>query len=154
MSTPAKRARENKKARKKQDKAERRRQKREEGPGEIELTTAEEVTGPMRSIEEVMREMQSGGGPSSARSAAAIPVKLFVGGLSYDTNDESLRKAFEEFGEVLEAVVINDRDTGQSRGFGFVTMADRKDGPKAIKAMDGADLDGRTIAVNVASGRR
>ena len=58
------------------------------------------------------------------------------------------------FGEVSDAVVIEDRDTGRSRGFGFVTMADRKDASKAIDAMDGSELDGRTIVVNVATERR
>lgn len=152
MSTPAKRARESKKARKKQEKAQRRWEKREQGAGDIPLTTAEEVVGPMRSIDEVMRSMQEG--PSSARSAAPIPTKLFVGGISYDTDRDGLRAAFEEFGEVLDAVVVTDRDTGQSRGFGFVTMADHKDAARAIKALDGSELDGRGIAVNVANERR
>ncbi|MBJ81213.1 MAG: RNA-binding protein [Myxococcales bacterium] len=76
--------------------------------------------------------------------------KLFVGGLSWDTGDAELLKAFEEFGEVQEAKVINDRETGRSRGFGFVTISDDGAGTKAMEAMNGAELDGRTITVNEA----
>jgi len=77
--------------------------------------------------------------------------KLFVGGLSWNTDDAGLRQAFEAHGTVTEAKVINDRDTGRSRGFGFVTMADG--GDDAIAAMDGTQLDGRAIRVNEAQER-
>ncbi len=80
--------------------------------------------------------------------------KLFVGGLSWDTNDESLRSAFDRFGEVLEAKVITDRDTGRSRGFGFVTMSDATVAQTAMREMDGTMLDGRAIRVNEAQDRR
>lgn len=76
--------------------------------------------------------------------------KLFVGGLSWDTHDEGLRSAFEKFGEVTEAKVISDRETGRSRGFGFVTFQDDNSARKAIQEMDGKDLDGRNIKVNEA----
>ena len=76
--------------------------------------------------------------------------KLFVGGLSWNTDDEGLRQAFERFGEVDEARVITDRETGRSRGFGFVTLQDSEAAMSAISAMDGTDLDGRTIKVNEA----
>jgi len=76
--------------------------------------------------------------------------KLFVGGLSWDTNDSSLADAFQAFGSVVEAKVISDRDTGRSRGFGFVTYDAPADAQKAIAEMDGATLDGRTIRVNEA----
>jgi cold-inducible RNA-binding protein len=76
--------------------------------------------------------------------------KLFVGSLSWDTNDAGLREAFAAHGEVEEAVVINDRDTGRSRGFGFVTFADDSAADKAVAAMNGTELDGRTIRVDVA----
>jgi cold-inducible RNA-binding protein len=72
-------------------------------------------------------------------------VKLFVGGLSWDTDADSLRAAFEEFGSVSEAVVVQDRETGRSRGFGFVTYGNDEEGKAAMKAMNGATLDGRTI---------
>ncbi len=79
--------------------------------------------------------------------------KLFVGSLSWDTDDHGLRNAFEEFGEVTDAKVITDRETGRSRGFGFVTFASSDDAKNAISAMDGQKLDGRAIAVNVARER-
>jgi len=76
--------------------------------------------------------------------------KLFVGGLSWDTNDEGLREAFSKFGSVIEAKVVTDRETGRSRGFGFVGFQDPADGATAQQAMDGASLDGRSIRVNAA----
>lgn len=79
--------------------------------------------------------------------------KLFVGSLSFSTDDHGLRSAFEEFGEVTDAKVISDRDTGRSRGFGFVTFADAAAADAAIEGMDGASLDGRTINVNEAKER-
>lgn len=79
--------------------------------------------------------------------------KLFVGGLSWDTNDESLRAAFEKFGAIGEAIVIADRETGRSRGFGFVTFEGAESAQAAIAEMNGAVLDGRTINVNEAQER-
>jgi len=79
--------------------------------------------------------------------------KLFVGGLSWDTNDKSLLAAFQSHGEVTEARVVTDRDTGRSRGFGFVTFADDQAAAAAIQALDGTSLDGRTIKVNEAQER-
>ena len=76
--------------------------------------------------------------------------KMYVGGLSWDTTDESLRKAFSVHGEVSEVAVIKDRDTGRSRGFGFVTMADQDGCKAAMSALDGTELDGRSIKVNEA----
>ncbi|NVB41280.1 RNA-binding protein [Pseudenhygromyxa sp. WMMC2535] len=80
--------------------------------------------------------------------------KLFVGSLSWGTDDQALRAAFEQFGPVEEAKVINDRDTGRSRGFGFVTFANEDDAQTAMKEMNGAELDGRTLNVNEAQDRR
>lgn len=82
--------------------------------------------------------------------------KLFVGGLSWSTNDESLRAAFEACGTVLEAKVITDRDTGRSRGFGFVTLDSSEAAQKAMSELDGAEIDGRAVRVNEAEdkGRR
>jgi len=80
--------------------------------------------------------------------------KLFCGGLAWATDDDGLLAAFESFGEVTEAKVIRDRDTGRSRGFGFVTFSNDQDADEAIAAMNGATLDGRTIRVNEAQDRR
>jgi cold-inducible RNA-binding protein len=82
-----------------------------------------------------------------------VSKKLFVGSLSWNTTDEGLRRAFEKFGEVLEAKVIKDRETDRSRGFGFVSFANPKDAMDAMAAMDGQELDGRTIKVNEAQER-
>ncbi len=79
--------------------------------------------------------------------------KLFVGGLSWNTDDASLRDAFERFGQVEEAKVITDRDSGRSRGFGFVTYLDDAPAGEARTAMDGTELDGRTIKVDEAQAR-
>jgi hypothetical protein len=79
--------------------------------------------------------------------------KLFVGGLSWNTDDEMLREAFAAHGNVTEAKVITDRDTGRSRGFGFVTFSEGSDADEAIAAMDGKALDGRNIRVNEAQDR-
>ena len=76
--------------------------------------------------------------------------KLFVGGLSWGTTDEDLRKAFASYGEITEAKVITDRDTGRSRGFGFVTFVRDEDAKTAISKMHGTSLDGRTLTVNEA----
>jgi len=80
--------------------------------------------------------------------------KLFVGGLSWGTDDQGLMAAFEQFGQVSEAKVITDRDTGRSRGFGFVTFSEGADADRAIEEMNGTDLDGRTLNVNEAQDRR
>jgi RNA recognition motif-containing protein len=79
--------------------------------------------------------------------------KLFVGSLSWNTNDSELRAAFEEFGEVTDAVVINDRETGRSRGFGFVTFSDGEAADAAMRQLNGSMLDGRNITVNEARER-
>ena len=80
--------------------------------------------------------------------------KLFVGGLSWGTTDVSLQAAFEQYGEVVESRVILDRETGRSRGFGFVTFSKEEETAAAEQGMNGAMLDGRTVRVNVAEDRR
>jgi cold-inducible RNA-binding protein len=80
--------------------------------------------------------------------------KLFVGGLSWDTTDDGLRKAFAAHGEITEAKVITERGTGRSRGFGFVTFARDEDAKTAISQMDGTNLDGRAIKVSEAKEER
>ncbi len=81
--------------------------------------------------------------------------KLFVGGLSWDTDSEGLERAFSVYGEIEEAKVITDRETGRSRGFGFVTFTEADAAEKA-KELNGTELDGRTIRVDNAQedGRR
>ena len=76
--------------------------------------------------------------------------KLFVGGLSWGTNDDTLREAFSRFGSISEARVIMDRETGRSRGFGFITFDDDHDAVNAMNEMNGKEIDGRSIKVNEA----
>lgn len=79
--------------------------------------------------------------------------KLYVGGLNAATNDARLREVFAEYGEITEAKVITDRDSGASRGFAFVTYTDSESGEKAISARNSSELDGSTITVSVARAR-
>lgn len=79
--------------------------------------------------------------------------KLFIGGLSYGTDDQSLNDAFSAFGEVVEARVITDRDTGRSRGFGFVNFTSEESASSAVSSMDGQELNGRNIRVSYATDR-
>ena len=76
--------------------------------------------------------------------------KLFIGSLAWATDSSGLQAAFSRFGEIEEATVISDRETGRSRGFGFVTFVDESSTQQAISEMNGADLDGRPIVVNEA----
>ncbi len=80
--------------------------------------------------------------------------KIFVGSLSWNTTSEELQTAFANCGDVLEAKVVTDRDTGRSRGFGFVTFQDEQAVARAIETLDGTTLDGRTIRVDRANDRR
>jgi len=79
--------------------------------------------------------------------------KLFIGGLAWHTDDGTLRQKFEEFGQVEEAVVVKDRDTGRSRGFGFVRFANDADADAAMNALNNEEFDGRRIRVDKASDR-
>lgn len=79
-----------------------------------------------------------------------MAMKLYVGGLAYSVTDQELETFFAEQGKVVSAVVIKDRDSGQSKGFGFVEMADDKEGQNAITALNGKELSGRAIIVNEA----
>ena len=81
-------------------------------------------------------------------------MKIFVGSLSWNTTDEGLRQAFERFGEIDYVRVVTDRETGRSRGFGFVTFRNRDEGQNAIESMNGTELDGRTIKVDEAKENR
>jgi RNA recognition motif-containing protein len=80
--------------------------------------------------------------------------RLFVGNLSFNTSEEAIRDAFAEFGEIVEAKLVTDRDTGRSRGFAFVELTSNEAAQKAIQEMNGALLDGRPLRVNLAEARR
>lgn len=80
-------------------------------------------------------------------------MKLYVGNLPYSVGDAELRQLFEPHGTVTSASVIMDRDTGRSRGFGFVEMASNEEGNKAIEAINGKDMGGRALVVNEAKPR-
>ena len=75
---------------------------------------------------------------------------IFVGNLSFNTSEEELRQMFEPFGQVDRVSIMTDRDTGRSRGFGFVEMASNEDGEKAITGLNGTQVGGRTLNVNEA----
>lgn len=77
-------------------------------------------------------------------------MNIYVSNLSFNVQDEDLREFFAPYGEVTSAKVINDRETGRSRGFGFVEMSDDAAAKKAIAELDGGDVDGRTIKVTEA----
>jgi len=77
-------------------------------------------------------------------------MNIYVGNLSYGVDDAALQTMFGEFGEVTSAQVVMDRETGRSRGFGFVEMPDKTEAEAAMKALNGKDIDGRALTVNEA----
>ena len=79
---------------------------------------------------------------------------IYVGNMSYDTNQDKLRELFEAYGEVVSANVITDRETGRPRGFAFVEMANEAEANAAIAALDGQNVDGRELRVNEARPRK
>jgi RNA recognition motif-containing protein len=82
-----------------------------------------------------------------------MSMKIYVGNLAYQTTSEDLEQLFGQSGEVESAVVIQDRETGRSRGFGFVEMVNAEEGEAAIEALNGADFQGRSLTVNEARPR-
>lgn len=82
-----------------------------------------------------------------------MSTKLYIGNLSFDTNDADLRNAFSGVGEVTDVIVMKDRETGRSRGFGFVTMSSAEEAQAAIKQFHGKEFDGRNLTVNEARPR-
>ncbi|KAI8851360.1 hypothetical protein BC829DRAFT_352288, partial [Chytridium lagenaria] len=80
-----------------------------------------------------------------------MSARIFVGGLAWETTDGSLKAAFEECGEVTQAMVVLDRETGRSRGFGFVTFAEPEGAAKAVEDMNQRELDGRQVRVDLAN---
>jgi len=77
--------------------------------------------------------------------------KLFIGGLSFSTSDDRLRELFAAAGTVESAAVVTDRDTGRSRGFGFVEMSTAEEAAEAVKKFNGQEVDGRTLKVELAN---
>lgn len=82
-----------------------------------------------------------------------MTINIYVGNLPYSANEEDLREAFSAYGEVSRTTIIMDRDSGRSKGFGFVEMPDKAAGEAAIKALDGSDLNGRNLRINEARPR-
>lgn len=80
--------------------------------------------------------------------------QIYVGNISYGMREDTLKELFEQYGEVTSVNIVKDRMTGRSRGFGFVEMSDRDEAEKAIEALNGTDVDGRNIRVNVARSKR
>ena len=76
--------------------------------------------------------------------------KLYVGNLAYTTTVDALKAAFSEFGEIVDAIVLTDKYSGRSKGFGFIEFADEAMAQKALEAMNGKEIDGRKLVVNVA----
>ncbi len=83
-----------------------------------------------------------------------MSTNLFVGNLAYSTGSDDLERLFSEHGTVTKAAVISDRETGRSRGFGFVEMESSEAAQKAISSLDGRDFEGRNLTVNIAKERR
>ncbi|KAL5524043.1 hypothetical protein ACEPAG_8216 [Sanghuangporus baumii] len=79
--------------------------------------------------------------------------KVYVGNLSWNTTDDTLRKAFSDYGQVVDSIVMRDRDTGRSRGFGFVTFSSESEATGAISALNEQEFEGRRIKVNFANAR-
>jgi len=82
-----------------------------------------------------------------------LSTKLFVGSLPWSIDDQTLQEAFEEHGSVVSAKVVKDRETGRSRGFGFVEMENSSEADSAMKALNNSELNGRNIVVNEAKAR-
>ncbi|KAE8702999.1 Glycine-rich RNA-binding protein 2 [Hibiscus syriacus] len=90
---------------------------------------------------------------NSLRCMSTSGKRLFIGGLPYGTDDQTLKEAFSGFGDVTEARVVIDRESGRSRGFGFVNFANDEAANNALSGMDGQELQGRTIRVSYATER-
>jgi hypothetical protein len=147
----ARRQREAQQQRKQRDKQERKMAARGQGRSEPEIVSAEDIIGHAPSISDAMRAIEKNA--TTPRAVAAIPCRLFVGGLGSAISEQELREAFSAFGVIADAVILKDRGTGESRGFGFVTMENRKDAAKAVDQLNGSELNGRRLVVNVATDR-
>jgi RNA recognition motif-containing protein len=151
-----KRQREADRDRRKKEKRERLRMNRAMGGQGNAEPSAEDVAAAIEqatTMPEVKLEDIVIGVPQRPKRSSIGPVKLFVGGLSWDISTDELRTAFSKFGNVVDATVILDRGTGRSRGFGFVTFENPPDAANAVKEMDGKELAGRILKVNQAESR-
>lgn len=83
-----------------------------------------------------------------------MAVQIYVGNLNYRMREDSLRELFEQFGEVTSVKIVKDRMTGRSKGFGFIEMTENEEAEKAIEKLNGSEVEGRSIRVNVARPRR
>ncbi|MFC1670180.1 RNA recognition motif domain-containing protein [Spirochaetota bacterium] len=83
-----------------------------------------------------------------------MSTNIYVGNLPYSLSEDSLRQLFEEYGEVVSSKIISDRNTGRSKGFGFVEMSESSSGDEAIEKLNGTEVDGRNIRVNKARPKR
>ena len=92
-------------------------------------------------------------GQYPGRKDEILVLRIYVGNLPFNTNDDELRELFQQYGDVTNAIVMMDRETGRSRGFGFVEMADPGEGNAAIDALNDFQLDGRPLRVNEARPR-
>lgn len=82
-----------------------------------------------------------------------METRLFVGNLSFKVTEDKLLDLFSPYGDVMQVRIINDRETGRPRGFGFVTMASKEEADKAIKGLDKQEIEGRALTVNIARPR-
>jgi RNA recognition motif-containing protein len=154
-SSMGKRQREAERERKKRDKNERAQKRRDDSTGVVEIAQVGDIQ--TAAVNSTVEGIQENGhiitGDELEGGTSGPPCRLFVGGLSWDTTANDLRKVFGDVGEVVDAVIVTDRDTGDSRGFGFVTMSDRKTASKAMRELGGYELDGRSLRIDIATER-
>jgi cold-inducible RNA-binding protein len=138
---------------KKRQKAERLRRNREMRARGIDPDLPDPSVEPEAALPEVKLEDVAISVASQSRRANFGPVKLFVGGFGPTTTAADLRTFFSRFGEIVDAIVVPNRSTGQSRGFGFVSYQSSAAADEAIKGMNGVELDGHPLRVNRAEAR-
>jgi RNA recognition motif-containing protein len=111
------------------------------------------ITGGGRSVTD-LGEGRGRSGSARRGEEFTLGVKLYVGNLAFSTTEEELREIFEKHGKLVSVKVITDRDTGRSRGFGFVEYEDASNATKALNSLNGQDLGGRELRVNEAHDKR
>ncbi|MCO5554959.1 hypothetical protein L7F22_008499 [Adiantum nelumboides] len=105
----------------------------------------------MATVGHLLVRQSAGLAPIYTTTRSIVSSKLFVGGLSFNTHEDSLRQAFAAHGDIQDVRIITDRESGRSRGFGFVTFGSEADAEAALQGLDGKVLDGRAIRVDYAS---